>query len=57
MEYICIHLRDNRRRFGQLGFIHSGRAILADPEGESQKARAILGDRAFIADDGMTLEL
>lgn len=57
VEDICIHLRDNRKRFGQLGFIHNGRAILADPEGEAQKARAILGDRVFIADDGMTLEL
>jgi len=41
----------------RLGFIHHGRAILDDPEGECAKARAVLGDRVFIADDGMRLTL
>jgi len=41
----------------RLGFIHHGRAILDDPEGECAKSRAVLGDRVFIADDGIQLEL
>ena len=60
VEDICVYLRDSRTRFGQLGFIHHGRAILADSEREAQKARTILardvpGDKVLIAEDGMTL--
>jgi len=41
----------------RLGFIHHGRAILDDPEGECAKARAVLDDRVFIADDETSLTL
>ena len=57
VEDICNYLKDSRKTPRKLGFIHHGRAILCDPEGELQKASGILGDRAFIADDGMTLDL
>jgi ribonuclease BN (tRNA processing enzyme) len=57
VEDICSYLEDSGKRFGQLGFIHHGRAILRDAEGELQKARGILGDRVFIASDGMTKEV
>ncbi len=57
VEDVCNYLRDSGKRFGRLGFIHHGRAILRDAEGELQKARGILGDRVFIANDGMTEEL
>jgi len=55
VEDVCEYLKESGTRFGQLVFIHHGRAILADPEGEVRKARRILGDRVIIADDGMTL--
>jgi len=57
VEDVCRYLADHETEFGRLVFIHHGRAILADPEGEAAKARAILGDRVTIADDGMTFEL
>jgi ribonuclease BN (tRNA processing enzyme) len=57
VEDVCVYLRDSGKRFGRLGFIHHGRAILHDPEGELRKAGEILGDRVFIANDGMTAEL
>jgi len=57
VEDVCTYLRDSGKRFGQLGFIHHGRAILQDPERELKKAREILGDRVFIADDSMTMEI
>lgn len=57
VEAVCRHLRDTGLPFGRLGFTHHGRAILADPEGELRKAQHILGDRVFIADDGMEVDL
>lgn len=45
------------RRIGRVGFIHHGRAVLTDPERELRKAKAILGDRVFVAEDGMSMEL
>lgn len=55
VEEICAHVA--RRPVRRLGFLHHGRAILADPDGELRKARSILDDRVFIADDGMTRDL
>ena len=55
VEDICTHLA--QRPVGRLGFIHHGRAILADPEGELLKAREIFGDGVFIADDGVSIDL
>ena len=57
VEDVCAYLRDSGKYFGQLGFIHHGRAILRDPEVELRKARRILGDKVFIANDGMAKEL
>jgi ribonuclease BN (tRNA processing enzyme) len=57
VEEICHYLRDNDLKVGQLAFIHHGRAILADAEGEAEKARAILGRDVLITDDGMSLSL
>jgi ribonuclease BN (tRNA processing enzyme) len=57
VDEVCTYLMENDIQFGKLGFFHHGRAILADPEGECARARAIVGDRVFIADDGMEIEL
>ncbi len=57
VEDVCQYLAEESVAFGHLVFIHHGRAILADPEGEARKARAIVGDRVTIADDGMVFEL
>ena len=57
VEDIYAYLRDSAMHFGQLGFIHHGRAILRNPEMELRKARKILGDKVFIANDGMVKEL
>lgn len=57
VEDVCAFLRDSGLMPGRLGFTHHGRAILADPDGELEKARSILGDGVFLAADGMTLEL
>lgn len=57
VEDVCNYLNDSEKDFGQLGFIHHGRAILRDPVGELKKAREILGDKVFITDDGMTIEI
>ena len=57
VDDVCTYLMENGTPFGQLCFFHHGRAILADPQGECDKARAIVGDRVFIADDGMSLTL
>ncbi|MBW2256473.1 MAG: hypothetical protein JRI25_18020 [Deltaproteobacteria bacterium] len=55
VEEICAHVAE--QPVGRLGFLHHGRAILADPDGELLKARRFLGDRVFIADDGMATDL
>ena len=57
VDEVCSYLMENDAPFGRLGFFHHGRAILADPEGERKKAQAIVGDRVFVADDGMTIDL
>ena len=57
VDEVCSYLMDNDAPLGRLGFFHHGRAILADAEGEYEKARAIVGDRVFVADDGMTIDL
>jgi len=57
VEDVCNYLKNSGKSFGKLGFIHHGRAILQYPERELKKAREILGDNVFIADDGMTMEL
>lgn len=56
-EDVCVYLRDSMMGFGQLGFIHHGRAILRNAEVELRKAREILGDKVSIANDGMVKEL
>jgi ribonuclease BN (tRNA processing enzyme) len=57
VEDVCNYLRDSGKRFGQLGFIHHGRAILQDSERELKKAHRILGDKVFIADDLMAMDI
>jgi ribonuclease BN (tRNA processing enzyme) len=57
VEDVCAYLKNSGKRFGRLVFIHHGRAILRDAEGEQQKAREILGDKVSIANDGMTMEM
>ena len=55
VEDICAYVRDQPVK--RLGFLHHGRAILADPLGEADKARQIFGDHVFLAEDGMRLDL
>jgi len=57
VEDICRYLKDSKKDFGRLGFTHHGRAILADPDRELNKAKDILGDKVFIANDGLVLNL
>ena len=57
VENISNYLKNSGKHFGQLAFIHHGRAILADPEREAQKARDIIGERVIITEDGMTLDI
>ena len=57
VEEVCRWLKETGMPVGQLVFLHHGRAVLGDPEGELEKARAILGDGVRMADDGMALEL
>jgi len=57
VEAVCEYLKTEGITFGKLGFFHHGRAILGDPEGQLKKARRILGNRVFIAEDGMTLDV
>ena len=57
VEDICTWLKDEARWTGRLVFVHHGRAILRDPEGELLKARGILGDNVDVADDGMVIEI
>ena len=57
VDEVCTYLVENNAPFERLGFFHHGRAILADAEGELEKAKSIVGDRVFIADDGMTIGL
>ena len=57
VESLCRHLLASGKEFGRLGFVHHGRAILADPDGQLAIARGILGNMVFIADDGMRLAL
>ena len=55
VEDICTYAR--KKSVQRLGFLHHGRAILADPEGEASKARRIFGERVFLAEDGMSIDL
>lgn len=57
VEDVCTYLMENDVPFGRLGFFHHGRAILANPQEECAKARSIIGDRVFIADDKMVVTL
>ncbi len=57
VEEVAVWLLEHRIAFGRLGFTHHGRAILADREGELRKATALLGERVFIAEDGMTVQV
>lgn len=55
-EEVCQYVLEKGDDIKKLGFVHNGRFILKDPEGELKKAKEILGDRVFVARDGMTLE-
>ena len=57
VEDVCTYLRNSGKSYGRLAFIHHGRAILADPEGEAAKARRLLGEEVLVTRDGMTLDL
>ncbi len=54
---VCAAIRAAGAAIGSVGFIHHGREILSDPEGEARSAGAALGREVLITRDGMTLEL
>ena len=54
---VCEYLAERIPRLGRLAFIHHGRAILEDPEGQLRLAQRILGERVLITSDGTTLDL
>ena len=56
-EVVAQMVKDSGLAFGKLCFIHHGRDILADPVGEYQKVREILGERVRIMEDQMTLRI
>jgi len=41
----------------RLGYLHHGRAVMADRAGELRKAKAIMGERAFFTEEGMVMEI
>jgi ribonuclease BN (tRNA processing enzyme) len=55
VEEVCNYLKNIEKNFGRLGFTHHGLAILKNPEYELQKAKGILGDKVFFADDTMEI--
>ena len=55
VEDLCTYAREQPVK--RLGFLHHGRAILADPAGQERKARHIFGDDVFLAADGMRIDL
>jgi len=57
VEDICGQLASRKNRPAMLGFIHHGRAVLADPEGELARAKKIFGENVFVAKDGMSMEI
>ena len=57
VEDVCTWLKESQKRVDQLIFLHHGRAILADPEGELSKAKEILGEKVSLANDGMVIQL
>ncbi len=57
VEDVCWYLKNSGKHVRQLIFVHHGRAILHDSEGELNKAQEILGDKILIANDGMAVEL
>lgn len=57
VEHVCEYLRGLETPIGELGFIHHGRAILADPDAELRKAKDILGPNVFIARENQSVTL
>ncbi len=57
IDKVCRYLKDSGKSFNQLGIIHNGRESLADPQGELQKGKDILGDNIFVGEDGMVFNL
>ena len=53
---VCAFVQDSGWEYGRLFFIHHGLAVLADYEGERQKAKGILGDRVDLAYDGLAID-
>ena len=56
-EQVCTYLSRSAKEFGRVALIHFGRTMLADVQGQARKARALLGDRVIIPEDGTTLEI
>jgi hypothetical protein len=54
---VCAYVRDAGWDYGRLLFIHHGLAVLADYEGERQKAKAILADKVDLAYDGLVINV
>ncbi|MCB8944569.1 MAG: MBL fold metallo-hydrolase [Ardenticatenaceae bacterium] len=52
---VCTFVKENGWQYGRLLFIHHGLTVLADYEGERAKAKAILGDKVDLADDGLVV--
>ncbi len=56
-QEVCVHFKKIKSFSGRLGFIHHGRWILNDFQGELKKVREILGEMVFFAEDGQEMEL
>ncbi|NLL87656.1 MAG: MBL fold metallo-hydrolase [Firmicutes bacterium] len=55
VEEICSYVVEQKKAVASIGFTHHGREILQDPDLELEKARAIFGPKAFLAEDRMTM--
>src|SRR5690606_14367184 len=57
VEEICNFLVVHDIEVKEIGFMHHGRAILANPQAELSKAKTLINSKIFIADDGMVKHL
>ncbi|MBM3932695.1 MAG: hypothetical protein FJ319_00030 [SAR202 cluster bacterium] len=57
VEEVCEYGKRTLDRKSRMALLHHGRAVVAAPPGELRKGKAILGERAFYATEGMSLFL
>ena len=56
-EDVCKYFMTLDDKFAKLAFAHHGRAILENFDSELKKCKDLMGDKVFIATDGMTYDI